>query len=95
MQQNFQHAMEIADLEHDIQEIEQFLSSPFDRAKSIYIIEKHHFTDWNIAISDLLLQVNLNTLSVAPPHKIRNYINVIEIYLISKLENLRSTRSAV
>ena len=88
MAQNNHSRLEILKLEHDIQEIEQFLSCTFDRSKAISIIEKHHFTDWNVAIADLFLQVNFTTLSLAPPNKIRNYISIIEIYLISKLENL-------
>ena len=53
-----QKAYEIKQLRNDIQEIQNFLSGMFDRSKAIDILRKHNFTDFNIAIADLVLNLN-------------------------------------
>lgn len=83
---------EICKLEADIIEIENFLSNIFDRNKAIVIIKKHHFTDFNIMISDMVLNVNTNTLTTETPSKICWYIRAIEIYLSAKLETLKNSQ---
>lgn len=84
--------LQISQLEKDIDEIEKFFTKPFDRQEAIRIIQKHHFTDMNVAIADFILNCNANTLSFESPYKINTYIGIIEIYLTSKLEKLRKTR---
>lgn len=77
---------EIRKIIHDIKEIENFLSVPFDRNKAIDIIRKHHFTDFNVTITDSILNVNVATLLVAPPESIIKYLKAIKGYLVIKLE---------
>lgn len=91
--ENVEHISQTAKLEKDINEIENYFSMPFDRQEAIRIIRKHHFTDMNIAIADMFLNCNVNTLSYESPNKINTYIGIIEIYLTCKLENLRNARS--
>lgn len=86
MQSNeLQKAYEINQLRSDIQEIQNFLSGMFDRSKAIDILRKHHFTDFNIAIADLVLNVNETTLCIETPEKISWYLFSIQIYLLDKL----------
>lgn len=84
--------LQISQLEKDIDEIKKFFAKPFDRQEAIRIIQKHHFTDMNVAVADFILNCNVNTLSFESPYKINTYIGIIEIYLTSKLEKLRKTR---
>lgn len=84
--------IQISQLEKDIDEIEKFFVKSFDRQEAIRIIQKHHFTDMNVAIADFILNCNAKTLSFESPYKINTYIGIIEIYLTSKLEKLRKTR---
>lgn len=74
-------------IEADIQEIENVLNNPFkfDRNKAISIIEKHHFSDWNICIADMVLNVNQMSLYTATDRAIASYLYVIELYLNFKL----------
>ncbi len=86
MQSNkLQKTYEVNQLRNDIQEIQNFLSSMFDRSKAIDILRKHHFTDLNIAIADLVLNVNEATLCIETPEKISWYLFSIQIYLCDKL----------
>lgn len=91
--ENIDHILQVAKLENDIREIERFFSNLFDRQEAIRIIKKHHFTDCNIAIADLFLQVNLDTLFKATPQTISNYIRSIELYLMRKLKDLQNAGS--
>lgn len=92
--ENSECILQVSKLEKDIAEIENFFSKPFDRQEAIRIIKKHHFTDMNIAIADLFLNYNVNTLSFESPNKINTYIGIIGIYLTSKLGNLCNARSS-
>ena len=80
-----QKAYEINQLRNDIQEIQNFLSGMFDRSKAIDILRKQQFTDFNIAIADLVLNVNEATLCIETPEKISWYLFSIRIYLLDKL----------
>ena len=78
-----QKLVEKLKIESDIQEIGNVLNNPFgfDREKAIQIIEKHDFTDWNIHIADMILNVNQMSLYAATDRDIANYLWVIEMYL--------------
>lgn len=83
-----QNVREINQLRVDIQEIRDFLSGVFVRSKAIDILRKHHFTDFNIAIADLVLNVNEATLRIESPEKISWYLFSIQIYLLDKLNKM-------
>lgn len=84
---NKKQALEKAQIINDINEIESVLNNQlyFDKNKAIQIIEKHHFTDWNVMIADLILNVNRETLQYADNNQIARYLWVIDIYLNAKL----------
>lgn len=82
--------LQIAQLEKDILEIENYFTKPFDRQEAIRIIQKHHFTDANVCIADMCLHCNAYTLSFESPLKINAYIDIIKNYLICKLVDLRN-----
>lgn len=88
MSKNLQKFYEMNQLNSDIQEINNFLSKEFDRPMAIYILKKHHFTDLNIAITDMILNINETTLLMETPEKILRYIICIRMYLINKLQKL-------
>ncbi|MBQ3063665.1 MAG: hypothetical protein IJC99_02530 [Clostridia bacterium] len=76
-------------ISNDIQEITDVLNNPFgfDRKKAIQIIGKHHISDWNIKIADIILNINYDTLQYADHNQIRQYLWIINIYLYAKLLN--------
>ncbi len=78
-------AYEINQLINDINEIQDFLLGAFDRSKAINILRKHHFTDVNIAIADLILNINETTISNETPDKISWYLYSLLLYLNDKL----------
>ena len=84
---NKKQALEKAQIINDINEIESVLNNQlyFDKNKAIQIIEKHHFTDWNVMIADLILNVNRETLQYADNNQIARYLWFIDIYLNAKL----------
>lgn len=83
------NTLEKIKLGNDIAEIDNLLNNPygFDKQKAIEIIKKHHFSDWNIRIADMFLDVNYSTLQMAPDVKIINYLSIIKIYFQMKLLN--------
>lgn len=91
--ENMEYFSKITQIENDIKEIESYFLKPFDRQEAIRIIKKHHFTDMNIAIADMLFNCNASTLAFELPSKINTYIGIIEIYLTYMLDNLRKARS--
>ncbi len=86
---NLQNFLEKLQLTADIQEINSVLNNPFwfDRQHAIHIIEKHGSTDFNIAISNTLLNANRYSLQLSNNNQIANYLYIIKLYLTKKLLN--------
>ena len=82
---DLEKVIEINQLRSDIREIDDFLSGAFNRKDAIEILKKHHFSDINIAIADVILNVNESTLEIENEDKIKWYLYAIKLYLIRKL----------